>query len=86
MGLLRRLRRGVSATGPRCSCCASRCWPSALQSYGGEIGLRIYMFALPGACILAAYAFFPNLPAAAADAREETVPIRAAQRALQPAS
>jgi hypothetical protein len=48
----------------------------ALQSYGGEIGLRIYMFALPGACLLAAYAFFPNLPADSADVREETVPLR----------
>jgi hypothetical protein len=32
----------------------------ALQSYGGEIALRTYLFALPGVCLLAAYAFFPN--------------------------
>jgi len=31
-----------------------------LQSYGGEIALRVYMFALPGACLLAAYFFFPG--------------------------
>jgi hypothetical protein len=34
-----------------------------LQSYGGEIALRIYMFALPAISILAAFLFFPN-PAA----------------------
>ncbi len=31
-----------------------------LQSYGGEIALRIYLFALPGISILAAYFFFPS--------------------------
>jgi hypothetical protein len=31
----------------------------ALQSYGGEIALRVYLFALPAACVLAAMAFFP---------------------------
>ena len=31
-----------------------------LQNYGGEIALRVYMFALPGACLLAAYLFFPG--------------------------
>lgn len=30
-----------------------------LQSYGGEIALRVYLFALPAACLLAAFAFFP---------------------------
>jgi len=34
-----------------------------LQSYGGEIALRVYLFALPGACLLAAYLFFPAGPA-----------------------
>lgn len=29
------------------------------QSYGGEIALRVYLFALPAAAILAAYLFFP---------------------------
>ncbi|GAB2809749.1 hypothetical protein GCM10022221_03920 [Actinocorallia aurea] len=31
-----------------------------LQSYGGEIALRTYMFMLPGAVFLAAYAFYPD--------------------------
>ena len=31
-----------------------------MQSYGGEIALRVYMFALPGACLLAAFLFFPG--------------------------
>ncbi|MEJ2862355.1 lipopolysaccharide biosynthesis protein [Actinomycetospora flava] len=31
-----------------------------VQNYGGEIGLRVYMFALPGACVLLAMAFFPE--------------------------
>jgi O-antigen/teichoic acid export membrane protein len=34
-----------------------------MQSYGGEIALRVYMFALPGIAILTAFLFFPN-PAA----------------------
>jgi hypothetical protein len=34
--------------------------PAILESYGGEMVLRVYMFALPGACVLAAYAFFPD--------------------------
>src|SRR5271165_5690841 len=32
----------------------------AMQGYGGEIALRIYLFALPGIAILAAYLFFPE--------------------------
>jgi hypothetical protein len=36
----------------------------AMQSYGGEIALRVYMFALPAACLLAAYAVFPDFPVA----------------------
>lgn len=31
----------------------------AAQSYGGELALRAYLFALPAAAILAAYLFFP---------------------------
>ncbi len=31
-----------------------------LQSYGGEMALRVFLFALPGACTLAALAFFPR--------------------------
>src|SRR5581483_6804300 len=33
--------------------------PAVVESYGGEMVLRVYLFALPGACVLAAYAFFP---------------------------
>ncbi|MCA2185184.1 hypothetical protein [Nonomuraea cavernae] len=74
-GLLRRLRRGVFDRAALILLCVP-VMALGLQSYGGEIGLRIYMFALPGACLLAAYAFFPNLPADSADVREETIPIR----------
>ncbi|GAB7034452.1 hypothetical protein JCM4914_59130 [Streptomyces platensis subsp. malvinus] len=31
-----------------------------LQSYGGEMALRVFLFALPGACTLAALALFPQ--------------------------
>ncbi|GAA3087061.1 hypothetical protein [Streptosporangium carneum] len=75
VGLLRRLRRGVGDRAALLLLCVP-VLALGLQSYGGEIGLRIYLFALPGACILAAYAFFPNLPAGTAEAPEETVPIR----------
>jgi hypothetical protein len=40
-----------------------------LQSYGGEIALRIYLFLLPPACVLAACFFFPNPVAAKASWR-----------------
>ncbi|WP_460355742.1 hypothetical protein [Actinoallomurus acanthiterrae] len=33
---------------------------AGLQNYGGEIALRVYFFVLPGACLLAAYLFFPT--------------------------
>jgi hypothetical protein len=33
---------------------------AGLQNYGGEIALRVYFFVIPGACILAAYLFFPT--------------------------
>jgi hypothetical protein len=59
-----------------------------MQSYGGEIALRVYMFALPGACLLAAYLCFPGpgrevrgrrLPRAARDRRVwRVVPLAAA--------
>ncbi|MEC4020757.1 lipopolysaccharide biosynthesis protein, partial [Streptomyces sp. H27-D2] len=35
-----------------------------MQSYGGEMALRVFMFALPGACVLAALAVFPRVPTA----------------------
>lgn len=74
-GLFRRIRRGVFDRAALILLTVP-VLALGLQSYGGEIGLRIYMFALPGACLLAAYAFFPNLPADSADARDETVPMR----------
>lgn len=74
-GLLRRLRRGVFDRAALVLLCVP-VLAMALQSYGGEMGLRVYMFMLPGACLLAAYAFFPNLPADSGDATEETVPFR----------
>ncbi|GGP01434.1 hypothetical protein LDL08_01730 [Nonomuraea glycinis] len=75
VGLFRRMRRGVFDRAALILLCVP-VTALGLQSYGGEIGLRIYMFALPGACLLAAFAFFPNLPADSADVREETVPLR----------
>ncbi|MBE1562732.1 hypothetical protein [Nonomuraea africana] len=75
VGLFRRLRRGVFDRAALVLLCVP-VLAMALQSYGGEMGLRVYMFMLPGACLLAAYAFFPNLPADSEDATEETVPFR----------
>ncbi|GAA2665438.1 hypothetical protein GCM10010412_041770 [Nonomuraea recticatena] len=75
VGLLRRLRRGVFDRAALVLLCVP-VLAMGLQSYGGEMGLRVYMFMLPGACLLAAYAFFPNLPADSEDASEETVPFR----------
>ncbi|WP_067179367.1 lipopolysaccharide biosynthesis protein [Microtetraspora niveoalba] len=61
VGLLRRLRRKVV---DRVALVLTVMPVSAMamQSYGGEMGLRVYFFMLPGACLLAAYAFFPSLP------------------------
>ncbi len=42
-----------------------------LQNYGGEILLRVYMFALPAASVLAAYLFFPSTDPATAAARAD---------------
>ncbi|WP_214412188.1 hypothetical protein [Sphaerisporangium fuscum] len=76
VGLLRRLRRGVGDRAAAVLLCIP-VLALGLQSYGGEIGLRVYMFALPAACVLGAYAFFPNLPAHTGGAREgETQPAR----------
>ncbi|MET9341307.1 hypothetical protein [Nonomuraea sp. NPDC003804] len=74
-GLFRRLRRGVFDRAALVLLCVP-VLAMGLQSYGGEMGLRVYMFMLPGACLLAAYAFFPNLPADSEDASDETVPFR----------
>lgn len=58
VGLLRRRHRGVDDR----VVITLMCVPFlafAAQSYGGEIALRVYLFALPAAAILAAYMFFP---------------------------
>src|SRR5690606_23043812 len=75
VGIYRRLHRGVFDRAALILLCVPAL-ALAMQSYGGEMGLRIYMFALPGACLLAAHAFVPSLPADSADVREETVPMR----------
>ena len=59
LGLLRRRRRGIDDR----VLVALLCMPVAmigLQGYGGEMALRIYLFLLPAACVLAAYCFFPG--------------------------
>lgn len=38
-----------------------------MQSYGGEMALRVFMFALPGAALLAGLGFFPRTGATAAE-------------------
>jgi O-antigen/teichoic acid export membrane protein len=44
-----------------------------MQSYGGEMALRVFLFALPGACVLAALALFPH----GTDARRGLGPLAA---------
>jgi hypothetical protein len=58
VGVLRRRRRGVDDRVALVLLLAPL--PAVLESYGGEMVLRIYLFSLPGACALAAYAFFPS--------------------------
>jgi uncharacterized membrane protein YhaH (DUF805 family) len=58
LGMLRRRRRGIDDR----VLLALFCMPVfmiGLQSYGGEMALRIYLFLLPAACVLAACFFFP---------------------------
>lgn len=57
VGVLRRRRRGVDDRVALVLLLAPL--PAIVESYGGEMVLRVYLFALPGACVLAAYAFFP---------------------------
>ena len=59
VGLLRRRRRGVDDRAVLLLL-AVPFLAVLVQNYGGEIGLRVYMFALPGACVLLAMAFFPE--------------------------
>lgn len=46
-----------------------------MQSYGGEMALRVFMFALPGAALLAALGLFPH-----ADVRAENTGVRTEKR------
>ena len=59
LGALRRRRRGISDR-TLLALLAVPLLVVAVQSYGGEIGLRIYLFMLPAACPLAACLFFPD--------------------------
>ncbi|MFG3260116.1 lipopolysaccharide biosynthesis protein [Streptomyces sp. NPDC048172] len=59
LGLVRRLRGGISDR----SLLVVTTLPFlafGAQSYGGEIALRVFLFAAPGACVLAALALFPR--------------------------
>jgi hypothetical protein len=59
LGALRRRRHGLSDR-VLLALLAMPLLMVGLQSYGGEIALRIYLFMLPAACVLAACAFFPS--------------------------
>ncbi|UGY94965.1 polysaccharide biosynthesis C-terminal domain-containing protein [Streptomyces gobiensis] len=58
-GLLRRRRAGVSDRA-LLVLTAVPFLAFGLQSYGGEMALRVFLFAVPGACVLAALGFFPH--------------------------
>lgn len=99
-GLLRRRRRLIDDRVALVLTCVPFL-ALGLQNYGGEIVLRVYMFALPAASVLAAYLFFPHTDpsrataqadapaAAAAAAGAAALPtgskIARAGRAVQPA-
>ncbi|NGO72410.1 lipopolysaccharide biosynthesis protein [Streptomyces sp. SB3404] len=58
-GLLRRLRGGISDRA-LVVLTALPFLAFGAQSYGGEIALRVFLFAAPGACVLAALGLFPR--------------------------
>ena len=58
-GLLRRRRRGIEDR-VLLVLTAAPIGLALMQSYGGEIALRVYLFALAPACVLAALAVFPR--------------------------
>lgn len=71
LGLLRRRRLGIDDR----ALLALLCMPVfafGLQSYGDEIGLRIYLFMLPAACVLGACLLFPQRRSARPDWRALT--------------
>ncbi|GAB1823275.1 lipopolysaccharide biosynthesis protein [Herbidospora sp. RD11066] len=61
LGLLRRLKKGI---GDRVVfvMMVVPVLSLAMLSYGGELGLRVYLFTLPATSILVAYLFYPGLP------------------------
>jgi O-antigen/teichoic acid export membrane protein len=59
LGLLRRRRRGIDDR-VLVALLGMPVIMIGLQGYGGEMALRIYLFMLPAACVLAAYCFFPG--------------------------
>lgn len=59
VGLWRRHREGISER-VAVALLAAPFVTVLVQSYGGEVGLRVYLFALPAAVLLGAYALFPE--------------------------
>ncbi|AGB25963.1 hypothetical protein Mycsm_05791 [Mycobacterium sp. JS623] len=57
-GLIRRRRRGIEDR-VLLVLTAAPVGLALMQSYGGEMALRVYLFALAPACVLGALAFFP---------------------------
>ena len=83
LGLLRRRRAGFDDR----VLLALLCMPVlsiGLQSYGGEMALRIYLFLLPAACVLAGCFFFADPRAGRANWR--AVPVLALCAAVLPAA
>jgi hypothetical protein len=83
LGLLRRRRKGFDDR----VLIALFCMPIlsiGLQSYGGEMALRIYLFLLPAACILAGCFFFADPKAGRANWR--AIPVLALCAAILPAA
>jgi hypothetical protein len=60
LGLWRRRRAGISDRALLVLLCVPFL-AVGLQNYGGEIALRVYLFALPAASVLAACLFFPGV-------------------------
>ena len=72
--LLRRRRRGIDDRVALVLTCVPFL-ALGLQNYGGEILLRVYLFALPAASVLAAYLFFPGTdPGPAAGQADASAP------------
>lgn len=77
LGLLRRLKKGI---GDRVVfvMMVVPVLSLAMLSYGGELGLRVYLFTLPATSILVAYLFYPDLPSKVA--RKRRFPVLAKLR------